>query len=191
VSDIVSFLWTGDIPPLSSEVVTFTVLVDPDFQGTITNTAVLSHPNLLQEVTVDAVAYITEKPVLEISKQASPDPVEQGAELAYSIRVLNRGQQATTLVITDVIPDDTTYVAASATGGGHLEGDHLVWNIPVLDTGESRCVEFHVTVQGSGEVVNERYGVTCMDCEAVLGTPVTTMVSGGGGVYLPLVLRYY
>lgn len=137
VSDIVSIEWTGDVPALSTEVLTFTVLVDPDFQGPITNTAVISHPSLPAEVIRHAVAYITERPALQIRKSAAPDPVESGAELAYTIQVVNLGQKATQLVITDVIPADTTYVDGSATGAGELVGDQLVWETLVLDPGES------------------------------------------------------
>jgi uncharacterized repeat protein (TIGR01451 family) len=59
VSDIVSFHWLGDVDALSTEIVTLTVRVDPGFQGAITNTAVISHTDLREEVVVDAVAYVT------------------------------------------------------------------------------------------------------------------------------------
>lgn len=188
VSDIVSIRWAGDVAALSSEVVTFTVLVDPDFQGAITNTALISHPDLLREVVVQAVAYITEKPVLEIRKRASPDPVERDAELAYTIRVVNLGQQATGLVITDVVPANTVYIPGSATAGGQLVGDQVHWEIPVLEPGESRTFEFRVTVQSGDEVINDQYAVECIEGVVTVGAPVVTDVAGGG-VYLPLVMR--
>jgi uncharacterized repeat protein (TIGR01451 family) len=191
VSDIVSIQWTGDVDAFSSEVVTFTVLVDEDYRGPVTNTAVISHPGLLEEVIVDAVAYITEKPVLEITKKASPDPVEKGGELLYTIKVTNLGQQATSLVISDTIPANTTYITDSATAGGQFVGNEVRWeNVPVLDPGESRSFGFRVTVRGGTEVVNDKYIVQCREGVIGVGDPVITeIVSGEKLIYLPMVLR--
>ena len=190
ISDIVSVRWMGDVAAFSSEVVTFTVLVDPDYQGPITNTAVISHPGLLNEVVVQAVAYITEQPILRVTKSASPDPVERGAELLYTIHMVNLGQQATSLVITDVLPANTTYITDSATAGGRLVGDQVRWDdVPVLEPGESRTFAFQVTVGSGIEVINEQYTVRCAEGVVGKGTPVVTRIGGGGGIYLPLVFR--
>jgi uncharacterized repeat protein (TIGR01451 family) len=185
ISDIVSIRWMGSVAAFSSEIVTFTVLVDPDYQGPITNTAVISHPDLLNEVIVQAVAYITEKPVLQIPNSASPDPVEKNGDLLYTIRVVNLGQQATSLVITDTVPASTDYVA-----GGELEGDYVRWETPVLKPGDSRTFVFQVAVGSGFQVVNEQYAVRCAEGVVAVGAPVITRISGGGRlVYLPLVLR--
>lgn len=190
VSDIVSVHWTGNVGAFSSEIVTLTVRVDPDYQGPLTNTATINHPDLLHPVEVHAVAYVTEEPVLEIVKSAAPDPVTQGKELAYTIRVANLGQQATALVVTDTIPADTEYVAASATAGGQLVGNQLRWTFPALGPGESRTLGFKVTVQASEEVVNDEYAVTCAQGVVAIGEPVVTQVRlAGGKSYLPLISR--
>jgi uncharacterized repeat protein (TIGR01451 family) len=190
VSDIVSMHWRGDVAPFSSEVVTLTVLVDPDYEGAITNTAVITHPGLLKEVEVYAVAHVTEKPVLRIVKSAAPNPAVKGEELAYTVRVDNLGQQATGLVITDTIPVDTQYVPDSATGNGQLVDDQVRWTIPVLEAGTSRTFGFQVTVLRGKQVVNDRYGVRCAEGVSDLGEPVVTVVtSRGGDVYMPLILR--
>jgi hypothetical protein len=71
-------------------------------------------------------------------------------------------------------------------------GDQVRWEIPVLKAGGSHTVEFRVTVQGGDEIVNDQYAVTCAEGVTGVGAPVITSVSGGGGgVYLPLVLRNY
>lgn len=188
VSDIVSIRWQGNLDPLSSEVVTITVLVDPYYQGPVTNTAVISHPNLLSEVVVHAVAYITERPELRITKSASPDPVNAGDPLAYTIRVANLGQQATQLVITDVVPANTSYIVGSATAGGQFVGDQVRWEVPVLKPGEIRTFGFQVTVRSVSKVTNDRYAVRCVEGVVDVGTPVITRV-GRRPTYLPLVLR--
>lgn len=193
-SDIVSVSWAGSVAAFSEEVVTLTVAVDPYFQGTITNTAIISHPDLLHEVEVSAVAYVTEKPVLQISKTASPDPVMQGNELTYEIQVVNLGQQATDLLITDTVPANTEYVAYSTTGGGILQGDEIHWQTPVLEPGESHTVGFRVTVSSGEEVINDQYRVRCAEGIVGIGAPVVVEVQqggGSGGIYLPVVLKNY
>jgi uncharacterized repeat protein (TIGR01451 family) len=190
VSDIVSFHWRGDVNAFSSEVVTFSVLVDAGFQGAVTNTAIISHPSLLEPVVVDAVAYVTNRPVLRISKTARPDPVPRGKELAYTVRVVNLGQQATSLVITDVIPSNTQYVPGSATGGGKLLSDRVRWGLPVLKPGEGRALGFRVTVLGGETVVNDTYVVRCTEGVFAVGPSVVTkVIQRGGRIHLPLILK--
>jgi uncharacterized repeat protein (TIGR01451 family) len=191
-SDIVSIRWEGDVAGLSSEVVTFTVLVDSDYSGPVTNTAVISHPDLLDEVVVEAVAYITDKPVLRIRKSAAPDPVPQNSVLHYGISVVNLGQLATGLVITDAIPENTTYVTDSATAGGEYSAvsDQVRWEVKFLAPGEGRSLAFDVTV-GNVDVLNERYVATCAEGVVAVGEPVMTPIRAGAGgrIYLPLVMR--
>jgi uncharacterized repeat protein (TIGR01451 family) len=188
VSDIISFEWTGDVAPFSSEVITLTTLVDEDYEGPVTNTATITHADLLKEIDVTAVAYVTYEPVLEVTKRALRNTVKRGETLRYTVRVTNRGQQATELVVTDTLPLGTEYVPGS---GGKLVGDEVQWTASTLEPAESREFGFAVTVtQGSGvEVVNERYGVTCDEGVTALGEPVITKIGGGGRIYLPLVLQ--
>ena len=188
ISDIVSVAWTGNVDAYSVETITMTALVDPDFEGPITNTAVITHPSLLAPVTMDAVAYITNDPVLEIRKSASPDPVKVGNDLLYTIRVANLGQQATSLIITDTIPSNGTYVANSASASGTLVGDEVRWQIPVLDAGETRSFSFSVKVGGGQEIINEDYGVSSAEGVRAAGPPVITTIRGGV-IYLPITLK--
>jgi uncharacterized repeat protein (TIGR01451 family) len=189
ISDIVSIGWSGGVAAFSSEVVTFTVVVDPGFEGAITNTAVISHPSLSDAVVVEAVAYVTDRPLFRITKSATPDPVQIGEELAYTVRVVNLGQKATGVVITDAIPANTEYVAGSATTGAELADGQVRWKLPVLGLGESRTFGFRVRVGVAGEVVNDQYAVTCLEGATRAGAPVITRVRGGR-LYLPLIFRY-
>ena len=185
VSDIVSVEWTGDLAPFSSEVVTLSVLVDSDYQGPITNTAIISHPGLLDPVTVGAVAHVTELPVLRIGKSASPDPARKDTELIYTIRVSNLGQQATSLVISDTVPSNVRYVA----GGRESEGV-VWWEVPVLEPGEAHDVVFQASVESGRRVVNSQYSVLCGEGVFAIGVPLTTRVAYGSPfMYLPLLLK--
>jgi uncharacterized repeat protein (TIGR01451 family) len=192
ISDIVSIQWEGDVAGLSSEVVTFTVLVDEDYQGPVTNTAVISHADLLNEVIVHAVAYVTDEPVLRITKVDSPDPVKENGVLHYRIIVSNLGQQATELVITDTVPANTEIVTDSITAGGEFDAasGQVQWESDFLRPGRSRTFEFDVTVKSSEDVINEWYGVRCAEGVAAQGQPVVTrVIAGTRRIYLPLVMR--
>jgi uncharacterized repeat protein (TIGR01451 family) len=55
---------------------------------------------------------------LVITKTGSPNPVEAGSNLTYTIRVENCGPSpAVNVSVSDPIPAGTTFVAASQTGG--------------------------------------------------------------------------
>jgi uncharacterized repeat protein (TIGR01451 family) len=177
LSDIVSLSWTGNLAPYSSELITFSVLVDSEFEGAITNTARISHSSLAEDVVVQAVAYITDNPVLEISKMAYPVPAIGGGELLYTIRIVNLGQQATNLVIADKIPVNTQYVNGSASGSGQLYGDEVQWEIPVLASGEQVELTFRVVVLGGQEIINSLYHVSCAEGVSDWGEPVVTPVT--------------
>jgi uncharacterized repeat protein (TIGR01451 family) len=187
ISDIVSVSWTGDVGPFSEEVITFTTVIDPDYKGPVTNTATIAHASLDQEVIVQSVAYITDEPVLRITKTASPDPVRLGNDLRYSLQIVNLGQQATELVVLDTLPQNTSYVPGSATSGGQLVGDQVRWEFPVLGPGERRTLSFEVTVQSGREVINADYNVISAEGVFASGTPVITPIRGAGRLYLPII----
>lgn len=190
ISDIVSVEWQGDVAPFSEERITLTVKADSGYEGPLTNTAVISHPDLIEPVTVTAVAYVTNDPVLRISKTASPDPVPAGEVLRYTIRVVNHGQQATQLVVTDTIPAGTTYVAGSATAGGQRTGDLIQWQTSFINPGESRTYAFEVTVGSGSQVVNEEYGVRSAEGATAHGDPLITPIAGGvPDIHMPIIMR--
>ncbi|HSH03631.1 MAG TPA: hypothetical protein VLL52_14015 [Anaerolineae bacterium] len=188
ISDIVSVSWTGDLAPLSEELITVTVLVDSWYQGALTNTAVITHPSLLHNVEVDAVAYVTDNPVLMISKAADADIVDLGDTLTYDLYVTNQGQQATQLVITDTIPANTTYIPDTATQGGTFDGEIVRWTTPVLAPGAVFRASFAVTVDTGPTIVNHDYRVSSREGVFDMGDIVETQVRGGG-VYLPAILK--
>jgi uncharacterized repeat protein (TIGR01451 family) len=190
ISDIVSINWTGDVAPFSSQLITLSVLVDADYSGPVTNTAFITHTSLLEDVIIQAVAYITDKPVLEIVKTATPDPVNLGNELLYTIQITNLGQQATGLVITDTIPANTEYVLNSATGGGQLISNQIRWQIPVLEPGARFIFTFKVKVLGGDFIVNDQYGVSSAEKVSAIGEPVVTMViTPYRWLYLPIIRK--
>ncbi|MGC8959368.1 MAG: hypothetical protein ACP5OO_06220 [Chloroflexia bacterium] len=189
VSDIVHLEWFTDMAPHSAEALTLSVLVDPWYKGVLTNTAVITHPSLSQPVTVTAVAYVTDEPVLRLSKRATPDPVALGSELLYTLYLRNLGQRATGLVISDTLPAHTTYVPGSATRGGALVGDTVRWEWPEIAAAGTEAFSFRVLVHRGPYVRNAAYWARCAEGFLAYGEPVETRVLGGT-IYLPLLLRH-
>ena len=190
ISDIVSLEWIGNVGPLAEELITFTVQVDPFYEGPLTNTAVITHTSLLSPVLVSAVAYITDDPVLQISKQATPDPVMVGGELLYTIRVLNLGRMATELVVLDTLPEHTQFVPYSASGNGQFDGSQVRWEFPVLMGGEDTLLTYRVLVNGLSDIINADYHVACAEGVTAYGDPVVTEVRFAGYTrVLPIVMN--
>jgi uncharacterized repeat protein (TIGR01451 family) len=188
ISDIVSVGWNGNVMPNSQQLITFSVLVDSDFSGVLTNTATITHTSLRAPVKVSAVAYITDQPVLRLWKTAAPDPVKLGGELLYTLHVQNLGQQATILVLTDTVPANTSYVVGSATAGGQLVGDQVHWTSPVLGPGESHVFSFGVKVLDGIGVLNDRYRVSSAEGVSATGAPVFTRTDQHV-IFLPVLRR--
>ncbi|MGE5223792.1 MAG: hypothetical protein ACM3PY_15245 [Omnitrophica WOR_2 bacterium] len=188
ISDIVSINWTGDLPANSAEVISYTVIVDPDYEGPITNTAVIKHPSMLSEMNVEAVAYITTRPVLKISKSVSPGKVLINGDLLYTIKVVNLGQPATNLVVHDPLPANTQYVSNSATAGGRLENGQVIWDIPVMESGGERTLQFRVKVTGGMRIENANYVATCAEGVTAKGLPVISEVQRYS-IFLPKINR--
>ena len=187
ISDIVSVKWRGDLAPYTTQLLTMSVWVDPEYQGPLTNTAVISHADLKIPVIVNAVAYISDKPVLQIFKEVSSLTATTGNELIYTIRVQNIGIRATQLQVVDHLPANLSYVPQSADSNGIVVNEQVQWSIPLLEPGESRSMTFRGIVEGGSDVVNDNYWVTSAEGVTAYGLPVTTTVQGGN-VYLPLVL---
>jgi uncharacterized repeat protein (TIGR01451 family) len=177
ISDIVSVGWTGDVMPDSQQLITFSVLVDSDFSGVLTNTATITHTSLRAPVKISALAFITNQPVLALSKSATPDPVDLDGDLQYTLHAQNLGQQATVLVLTDTVPANTSYVPGSATAGGQLVGDQVHWMFPLLTPGETRDFSFHVKVLEGTGVLNDHYRVSSAEGVSASGAPVYTRVN--------------
>jgi hypothetical protein len=104
--------------------------------------------------------------------------------------VINLGQQATNLVITDVIPANTDYVLNSASSGGLLLGDRIQWEIPVLLPGARFTFTFKVKVLGGDVIVNDQYQVTSAEEVTATGAPVSTLVyTPYKALYLPIIRK--
>ncbi len=151
----------GVLPPTDTPLCgEFQVKVDLTLPGVTENPADWTKPihNVAELVSVEKPKLTAEtnsplnafvKPVL--TKTADPaGEVKPGDKIKYELCYANQGTaNLTGVVLTDVIPVNTTYVAGSATGTGKVWDEAtktLTWNVGVLGPGMSTCVTFEVTV---------------------------------------------
>jgi uncharacterized repeat protein (TIGR01451 family) len=89
---------------------------------------------------------------LSITKTASPDPVTTGDDLTYTVTVTNNGPDpATSVVVTDNLPAETTFVSCSSTGEGVCggSGNNRTVTFPLLPSGQSETITFVANVNCS------------------------------------------
>ncbi|HEV8201840.1 MAG TPA: fibronectin type III domain-containing protein [Candidatus Polarisedimenticolia bacterium] len=148
---------------------------------TLTNSTYAIDSNETSPVAGGAVTTtVSSVPVLTISKTDGPDPVLAGANLTYTLNWSNTGNQdATSLVVTDTVPANTTFV--SATGGGTESGGVVTWTAPTLAAGASGSAQLVVRVTSplaNGTVLtNNSYSADCAETSPVNGAAVTTTVT--------------
>jgi len=136
---------------------------------------------------------VTSAPVLAISATDAPDPVTAGGNLTYTLSYSNTGNAgATTVVITDTVPANTTFV--SATGGGTLSGSAVAWSIASLAAGASGSVQLVVNVASplaNGTVItNGTYSIDSAETSPVSGASVNTTVASGPSVASAMELAF-
>jgi serine protease AprX len=115
-----------------------------------------------------------------ITKRAGDSLVSPGSLLEYTIKVTNTsGLTLTEVVVTDVLPPDTTFVWAD---GDHVyAGGVVTWTTVSLASQDSLTATVAVTVERvppDGRLVNAEYGVRAAELPAsVKGPPVETDVA--------------
>lgn len=97
--------------------------------------------------TVNETNTVGTAPNLELTLTGTPVSVNPGGVITYTLNYRNIGNLAATGVsLHDELPDQTAYVAGSATGGGTLSGRTLAWDIGTVAPGGSGTLTFDVTV---------------------------------------------
>ncbi|MCP4543446.1 MAG: DUF11 domain-containing protein, partial [Chloroflexi bacterium] len=100
--------WTSDIPmPGGVWTTEFSATVEVGYAGPLTNVVQVSTEQGATGIyTETSTAQVT--PDLIVTKQASPDPVQAGKALTYTIRVTNTGNMPLSATITDTLPEHVT-----------------------------------------------------------------------------------
>lgn len=116
-------------------------------------------------------------PTLAIAKSAAAT-ARIGTDLVYTITYSNSGSAASGVVVRDRLPAGASFVSAS--DGGTLEGDTVVWNIGDLPAdGSNRALTLTVRVTGIAgmSIRNEDYVILAADQPTVSGAAVVTLLT--------------
>jgi len=172
----------GTVPGGASGSVSLTVRVaSPLANGTVLTSA----PSIdCAETAPVAAAPITtavgSAPSLTLSVTDAPDPVAAGANLTYTIGYTNNGTaNASSTVLTAVVPANATFVSATA-GGAHAAGT-VTWNLGAVNVGAGGSVQMVVRIASplpSGTTITSgALSLDCAETTAIPGPTITTAVT--------------
>ena len=143
-----------------SKTVTFKVRVNETPTGIysyeISNTAKVNNTN------TNTITHTVKLPNLVFNKESNISTsqiLEEGQELTYRINLENRGFADTEeITVTDEIPQGMTLKEGSINESGTLLDRQVKWVIPNLGEGESKILEFTVTVDNlTGDTLSKVY----------------------------------
>jgi len=123
--------------------------------------------------------------------QASPPSPRRGQRVTFTTHLLNSGPPARGVVATVTLPNDTTYVPASAssTQGAVAEGSALVFGVGTLATGRPVTLAYSVMVSPdlvSAKALKELVTITW---EGGSLSKTQSVIVNGSPAYLPFVSR--
>jgi len=111
----------ASLPASGTAQVTLTVNVNPGTTGSISNTATVSAATSDPDGTnnsASATTAVLSDADLSVTKTDSPDPVPAGSNIDYVLTVTNNGPAiAQSIVLSDVIPANTTFVSSFVNAG--------------------------------------------------------------------------
>jgi len=148
VSDTVQgMVWTGDVAPGATELITYVVMVDSSvaYDTEINNTATIND-GTGSVLSVSAPVATVQVPV-EASKTADPaGALYPGQMVTYTIMVHNIGESERRVWVTDTLDANTVFHSQT---GGVWDGSHVIAN-PDLTPGEAYTITVKATVKASG-----------------------------------------
>ncbi|MEE8392506.1 MAG: right-handed parallel beta-helix repeat-containing protein [Anaerolineae bacterium] len=187
----------GSVIPIAPHTWTATIAAPGDvWTATLVVTVATDHTgplvNVVQATSDEGATDIythTLTPDLEVVKRATPDMVNAGERLTYTIYVTNTGDFHLNATITDTLPVSIT--SARIPGGTIvLPGERIVWTpfIPAPGGVWTETVVVTVAEDYAGPLVNL---VQVTTDEGATGTDTETSTVIKYSIYLPLVLRNY
>jgi len=123
---------------------------------------------------------VTSAPILTVSAADAPDPVSAGANLTYTLSFANNGNaDATTVILSDTLPANTTFV--SATGGGVASGSTVTWGLGTLAAGASGSAQMVVRVASplanGTTITHAAYSIDSAQTSPANGVSIATTVT--------------
>jgi hypothetical protein len=130
------------------------------------------------DVFVDKVSFIR-KPALSVTKQASPNPLQSGAQLTYTLYVTNNTNVTLTATITDILPIHVTPTGI------------LTWTPTITAPGGAWMQQVIVTVETHyvGPLTNKVQFTTGEG--AAMGTASVTVCANYCIIYLPTIYKSF
>ena len=150
-NNVIGIKWQVTVEPEETVTVSFTVRVNENVEGTITNTALVNG----EESNETHTAIIKNEKTSTIMRNGEGVKVAKvGDQIIYTITAINTGDVAGEISIEDAIPEETTLV--SAEGATVSENNRtLTWNNVNVPAGERASVQFTVEVEEiDGEITN-------------------------------------
>ena len=149
-----------------------------------------NNPNT-PEFTVPLTMTVEPTVDLALGKGASPDPVNTGDTLKYTLSVDNNGlSTATGTTLTDILPPGVSYQSATASQGtcGHSAGT-VTCDLGDLGVGATATVEILVTAPSTPGTITNQASVAALETDADPGnnTAAFTSTVQYWILYLPLV----
>ena len=127
---------------------------------------------------INALAAFNGRHFMTLEKTASPGIVAPGETLTYTLTIHHSHyiSPTTNVVLTDTLPANTTFVAATLPYT--LNGHTVKWELPSLGPGAAwnAILSVRVPVTYTGTIVNTSYGVHSDDVAIKMGTPVLTEI---------------
>jgi hypothetical protein len=119
---------------------------------------------------------------LSITATAFPDPVRLGQRLHYSFTVSNDSGPLHSLTVTDLVPNDVSYVGcAGALCELTVDGSEVRWWLPTLADDSEVQLSMDVAVNSieNAAIINAHYGVWVPEAaQSVVGVPIYVDVQG-------------
>ena len=143
--------WQVTIEPEETVVVSFTVRVNENIEGTILNTATVNG----EESNETHTAVIKNEKTSRIIRNGEEVKIAKiGDQIIYTITAINTGDIAGNILIEDTVPEGTTIVSAE---GATILSDNktLTWKNVNVPAGGRTSVQFTVQVEKiAGEIIN-------------------------------------
>jgi LPXTG-site transpeptidase (sortase) family protein len=142
------------VEPGDSGSLTFEVTVAPWIlsRAGIVNTGALAAGETIVATSAPVYHFVDSLDIVKSVSNTSGTVVRTGSVLQWTIVVTNRGiAPATSVVVTDTVPTNTTYVAGSITGTGAdaSAAPVLRWDVGTIPVGQSVTVTFKSSVNSA------------------------------------------
>jgi len=161
---------------------TFDLMVKADKTGAYKN---MAKANAEGDLAADSntTNTVVKQPVLTITKKGN-ERVVIGRPVNFAITVANTGDAAAAdTVIKDPIPAGATFV--SATEGGKVDGNAVVWNVGTLAPGASKTVNVSLSVAATSNISNT--ATVSAKCASPASATAGTQVAGVPAILLEVV----